>query len=313
MQVGEYLLSVDTVSKFHNSLFISGWFHHEVHYLTGVALIDSNLRSVVSQTGIRYEAIERDLGPNKGFFVQALRSTDRLGLLDELEVIFFTSNGESIKISVGDLVTDRAWHNRSHALSDEFVNRVRTSPGAKLLDVGGRSRSRVDRSQQFPGVETVVLDIVPGDNVDIVGDAHELSRLFPEGHFDFVYSVSVFEHLAMPWKVVCEMNRIMKTGALGLVHSHQTIGMHDVPWDFYRFSDTAWSSLFNGQTGFELLGSVTDDPQYVIPFLYKAEKENAEQSAGFESSTVMFRKTGPCRVSWDVSLSEIVDTVYPQA
>jgi ubiquinone/menaquinone biosynthesis C-methylase UbiE len=170
----------------------------------------------------------------------------------------------------------------------------------------------VDRKNQFPGLNVVVLDILPGENVDVVGDAHKMSDFFPEGHFDFVYSVSVFEHLAMPWKVVCEMNRVMKPGGLGLVHSHQTIGMHDMPWDFYRFSDVAWSGLFNGHTGFEVLGSVMDDLQFVIPFLYKTEKEKAEQSAGFESSTVMFKKVGPCRVSWDVPLSGVVETAYPE-
>jgi hypothetical protein len=88
--------------------------------------------------------------------------------------------------------------------------------------------------------------------------------------------------------------------------------MHDMPWDFYRFSDVAWSGLFNGHTGFEVLGSVMDDLQFVIPFLYKTEKEKAEQSAGFESSTVMFKKVGPCRVSWDVPLSGVVETAYPE-
>jgi len=29
--------------------------------------------------------------------------------------------------------------------------------------------------------------------------------------------------------------------------------MHETPWDFWRFSDTSWNSLFNCYTGFRVL------------------------------------------------------------
>ena len=308
----EYRLAVDSVSKFYNSFYVSGWFHHEALTLTGVSLVEEDLRGVISRVGIPHGGVESDLGPNKGFFLQVLRSTDRLPDIDELELVFTMSDGAAICRSLGLLIKERNRNNRSASISSDFYERVNASAGTRLLDVGGRDRSRIDRSKQFPGVETIVLDIIAVDNVDVVGDAHEMSHLFPENHFDFVYSVSVFEHLAMPWKVACEMNRVMKIGAVGLVHSHQMIGMHDAPWDFFRFSDTAWNGLFNKHTGFELLASAMDDPQYAIPFLYRNGKEDAERSAGFESSTVMFRKIGPPGVSWDVSLSDVIETSYPE-
>jgi SAM-dependent methyltransferase len=51
-----------------------------------------------------------------------------------------------------------------------------------------------------------------GEGVDPVGDVHKLSQSFPLGHFDFVFSVSVFEHLLFPWKAVLEINKVLKTG-----------------------------------------------------------------------------------------------------
>ena len=58
------------------------------------------------------------------------------------------------------------------------------------------------------------IDIVAGENVDVVGDAHQLSEYFDEDCFDAVFSISTFEHLAMPWKAAIEINRVMKTGGV---------------------------------------------------------------------------------------------------
>ena len=311
MIVGDYEFSVDCVSKFYNTLVIKGWFHHSSSELTAVEITDPDLRCLEYQIGLPHGGVDHIFGPGKGFFLQTLRSTDRLSDLGNLEIVFVTSQNVRISTSLGEVIEDRQRQNRSSALSERFIKHVRSNPGSRLLDVGGRSRSKLDRSRQFPNIETLVLDILPGDNVDLVGDAHELSRLFPAGHFDFVYSVSVFEHLLMPWKVACELNAVMRDGAIGLVHTHQTIGMHDLPWDFYRFSDTSWGGLFNLHTGFQLIDAVVDEPQFVIPFLYKTEKEFAERSCGFESSTVMFQKIGPCNTSWDVALTDVIDTIYP--
>jgi hypothetical protein len=41
------------------------------------------------------------------------------------------------------------------------------------------------------------VDVTPGANVDIVGDAHHLSRAVHET-FDHAFSIAVFEHLLTP-------------------------------------------------------------------------------------------------------------------
>lgn len=49
----------------------------------------------------------------------------------------------------------------------------------KLLDIGGRNRSKIDRSKEFPSFDVTVLDILDGDNVDVVADAHgKIYRLY---------------------------------------------------------------------------------------------------------------------------------------
>ena len=182
----------------------------------------------------------------------------------------------------------------------------------RMLDIGGRARSQVQRSELFPDCDVTVMDIVADPGVDVVGDAHELSRLLPAESFDFAMSISVFEHLLMPWKVAVEMNRVMRTGGIALIHTHQTIGMHDMPWDFLRFSDAAWAGIFNRYTGFEVVKTDMSRFLHVVPSVLLDPAVDFENAGGFECSTVMVRKTGPALVEWPVPLGEVVKTSYPQ-
>jgi hypothetical protein len=128
-----------------------------------------------------------------------------------------------------------------------------TAAPPRLLDLGGRARSGVRDHDMTEGCDVTVFDLLAAPEVDVVGDAHAMSKHLPAGAFDFVHCVSLFEHLLMPWKVAVEMNRVMTTGGVALIHTHQSTGMHDLPWDFHRFSDTAWHGLSNAYTGFEVI------------------------------------------------------------
>jgi predicted SAM-dependent methyltransferase len=57
----------------------------------------------------------------------------------------------------------------------------------RRLHIGGKTRS--------PGWE--VLNVVPGDHVDHVGDAEDLSR-FADKTFDAIYASHVLEHISPP-------------------------------------------------------------------------------------------------------------------
>jgi hypothetical protein len=138
-----------------------------------------------------------------------------------------------------------------------------------------------------------------------------MSRSLPAEHFDFVTSFSVFEHLLMPWKVAVEMNRVMRPGALALIHTHQTIGMHDMPWDFYRFSDATWAGLFNARTGFEVVATDMSRYLHIIPAVVLDPAIDHENAGGFEVSQALVRKIGPCTLDWPVATTEVIATSYP--
>lgn len=113
-----------------------------------------------------------------------------------------------------------------------FKEKIGEIENPRILELGSRvvtrEALRYMLELNFPH-EYTGLDIHEGPNVDVVCDAHELSSVFPNNHFDVVMSKAVFEHLAMPWKVVLEINKILKLNGLLLINSLQTYPLHEKP------------------------------------------------------------------------------------
>jgi hypothetical protein len=246
----------------------------------------------------------------RGFCAEIFCSRDDLD--QDIEIEFVCNSGWSHKSSFLALAGMGKSRDATAAMNLRFRQRVEKLESPTILDVGGRNRSQIDRREFFPGMDYIVFDILPGENVDIVGDAHELSQYVAGATIDAVVSTAVFEHLAMPWKVALELNKVLKDGGIGFIHTHQTIGLHEFPWDFWRFSDTAWDALFNESTGFRIVDRCIDGPQFIVPHFYADENRGFERAAGFESSAVFVEKIGQARLEWPVSVKDITGTMYPR-
>lgn len=323
MFIDGYQFKLDSATKFFNSLYVHGWFFHPHEQLKEVELIiphpgfwkkpkkiaTSRLLASTFTVKLDHKGVERDLGPNRGFTLQAL--FDSPVPWRDVRIKFITDSGKKLTVPLKDLNAERIAEFSTKNLYEQFRKLVYANPKPAILDIGGRARSRVDGSQQFPEIQYDVLDIIGGDNVDIVGDAHELSKYCTPESYDGIMSVSVFEHLLMPWKVGLEMNKVLKVGGVALIHTHQTIGMHDLPWDFFRFSSDCWPTIFNKRTGFEIIATAMDSEHYLLPFIIREGKDDAEKSAGFEGSSVLIRKVSATSLDWPVSTSELISTTYP--
>jgi len=227
------------------------------------------------------------------------------------------AGGTVLELPVADLLA-QGFLRESQSLQPAFKAGIgqqaaQRTERPRLLDLGGRARSGNEYGSDYPECAITTFDIVEAAGVDIVGDAHELSRHFPPDSFDFILCVSVFEHLLMPWKVVLEMNRIMKPGGLAFIHTHQTIGIHDAPWDFLRFSQYCWPGFFNAATGFEIIDTTAAHFQHIVPRAWTERYQSAERSGGFETSSVLVRKTAPARLDWPVDAAALLASAYPQA
>jgi SAM-dependent methyltransferase len=190
-----------------------------------------------------------------------------------------------------------------------------TGKGIKtVLEIGSRARSSVNNKETYlpSDIEFTGVDIVPGECVDVVCDAHQLSQYVAHNKYELVYSLNVFEHLLMPWKVVLEINKVMKTGGVVMIFTHHTFPLHDLPWDYYRFSDQAWYAMFNKATGFEIIKTELIDPVSIVPNCIYEGSKSVKHGEAYIHSAVIARKICTTKLNWPVDSQEIINTEYPQ-
>lgn len=202
-----------------------------------------------------------------------------------------------------------------HAIFTEFVSLSREAPCPSILEIGSRNVTGVTYRDQFPGAEEYVgFDLLAGDGVDVVGDAHRLSESLPSEHFDLVFSISVFEHLLFPWKAVLEINKVLKTGGYVFVATHVVWPAHELPWDFWRFPSSGFHALFNKYTGFEIVSLAEGLPCNTYSLVDDAPTRGNCFGTTNQGVSVIARKTGNYRsdlLKWDIDVSDVVDTMYP--
>jgi SAM-dependent methyltransferase len=72
-------------------------------------------------------------------------------------------------------------------------------------------------------------------NIDITGDIQNMVGI-PDCSYDTVCCFHVFEHIPMPGKAVSEIYRILKSGGTFIVSVPLFAGLHEEPYDFYRYT-----------------------------------------------------------------------------
>jgi len=307
MHQNGYSIMLDVSSKFFFYIFIRGWYQHAGDKLEAVQLKADGVRLPRADVKPGYPGLPADEGFQE-WNVQCLMDEEIFPSASE--ITFVTRSGREVVLKLADLVVEREMLNSSAKLDTRFFEEIAREPFKRVLDLGGRDRSKRGLSYFLDRHEVTVFDIHPAPGVDVVGDAHELSSHFPDGHFDAVHCRSVLEHIAMPWKLVIEVARVLRPGGVGIFHTHQTVGMHDLPWDFWRFSDSAWDALFNAATGFRVVDRALAYECFIIPMRWRPGVEY-EKAGGFEASSVMVEKVGEPTVSWPVRMKDILTSSYP--
>jgi len=182
-----------------------------------------------------------------------------------------------IEARTGDQVVSKNWTVRPEAnvhapatsepgLLERFRSRV-NDEHLTLLEIGSRVvvPGSVSKRSLFPGAASYTgFDFYPDQNTDVVGDAHRLSSFFTE-RFDAVLSLAVLEHLAMPWVVAMEINKVLRIGGLTFHQTHFAFPLHEQPADYWRFSEQGLRALFSPALGFEVLGCESTGPVRLHP------------------------------------------------
>ena len=301
-------LTISEVSSLHGMVHVEGWARHPADFIaevrpsgTGLTRLDEEVQ--VPDGGI--VSAEHALRFRCRFVVP--RSSDRLAA----SLHFRSRHRQRFSIDLRELVDEARRDSPVDELREEFIQGLAGSMSARVLDIGGRDRSDGGYRAGLGQHETVVLDLYPGPEVDVVGDAHRLSDHFPADHFDAIASTATFEHLFMPWKVVLEMSKVLRPGGLVFVLTHQSIGMHDEPNDFWRYTRDCWPALFNEATGFEVVRSAMAQPMLLLPRLDAGDAVAYEDAVGYYASAVLARRTGEPRVDWPVDPPGALRRSYP--
>ena len=134
------------------------------------------------------------------------------------------------------------------------------------------------------------MDASSGVNVDLVGDAHQLSKLLDLESIDIVYSDDVIEHLIDPFAFVVQANKVLKLNGLFIAKVPTTWPLHAEPCDFWRISSHAWKGLMNSRTGYEILASREIGASAVVPSILSANISAITQYAPAPLFTIVVAK-----------------------
>lgn len=303
--------SIERFSHFRGRLFVEGWAFHRAKRIVKVQVRLPG-GELIGTSG--YGQPSPDVESDHGEAARSCRFSVEVPVEDpnlakDAALVFGLSKRQTVTIE--DLKVELGL-DPFHALFARFVDTVRESRSPTIVEIGSRARSGNVNTEWVPeGARYVGFDVAIGPNVDVVGDAHELSSYFPPDSVDFVFSISTFEHLAMPWKVSLEMNKVMKRGSLAYVGSHQTWPLHEEPWDFWRFSSHTWPAIFNDATGFEVLEAAMGERASVVADVLHGPTAGLDAQPAFLGSSVIVRKSGSSALSWDVSSSRVTEDRYP--
>jgi SAM-dependent methyltransferase len=122
-----------------------------------------------------------------------------------------------------------------------------------LIDFGCGSKPyrNLITVNQYVGVDIRVSGHNHADSdIDVYYDGRTLP--FDDAHFDSFLSSEVFEHLPNPHRMARELYRVLKPNGMGLVTVPFVWPMHEVPYDFNRFTFFGIQELFK-DAGFEIV------------------------------------------------------------
>lgn len=307
------LWKIDECAAYYDRLRLRGWCHHPDHAIQRVELFypHVSLALPVASFGQPSPDVAAGLGSaaaHARFDEWLAVPADVLG--HAFVMRFLLADGST---HLGEDALTNAAHGDPYFQSwENFIAMLGTFERGTVLEVGSRARSAITRQHRIPPqLSYLGMDILPGPNVDIVGDAHELSQLLGDRKFVAIFSTSVFEHLLMPWKVALEMNRILEPGGIIYTSTHQTWPVHEEPWDFWRFSRHTWQSLFNPATGFEILEAVVGDPAHIHACRTTTVTRDLPHNPAFLGSASLVRKVSDTALTWPVPISVATGTMYP--
>lgn len=103
-------------------------------------------------------------------------------------------------------------------------------------DVNGNLRDILSHT------EHIGVDMQDGPGVDVVANGNDLP--FADNEFDVAVCVETLEHDRYFWRTISELNRVTKSGGVVILTAPSiNFGIHEWPYDFWRFTEDGLKSL----------------------------------------------------------------------
>lgn len=118
-------------------------------------------------------------------------------------------------------------------------------PFSKALDVGSRSvsgdiREVLTKINSYKG-----LDMIDGDNVNIVMNAHDIKEKMEADSYDLIFCFDTFEHDSAFWITLENIKYILKPGGYLLLGAPgRNCPFHEHPSDYWRFMKPSFVDVF---------------------------------------------------------------------
>lgn len=316
---GELLWSIDDSWSNDYHLGLRGWIVHSKKKLEEVSIVVGDVQVVIDTWHDRPDVVASlpfDANEKCGFLIQIPRKSES-HIRFEANHHNGTSSAETTL--VGDYPKSSVDYLDVSGLFWEFVQHVNEKK-LKVLEIGSRIVGDFSTSKRAlfdDGVSYTGFDYYPDGNTDVVGDAHKLSEYLEENSFDAVFSLSVFEHLAMPWVVALEINKILKKDGITFHATHFSWPLHEQPWDFWRFSDEGLKVLFSEPAGFKVEKCGFFNPLRMHLDSAIAGQESLPLETGFGGVAILASKVDGYNsksLNWNTSIEDVLsdESHYPE-
>lgn len=123
---------------------------------------------------------------------------------------------------------------------ERMLGLVRKKSGSlKILDLGCGFKPY---QPLFPRYQYIGVDMSLNSYADVIADNHNLP--FKDNIFDVIIITEVLEHCDDEYRVIDELRRVAKKGALVYLTLPFIFPLHGVPYDFNRFTKYKLKQLF---------------------------------------------------------------------
>jgi SAM-dependent methyltransferase len=142
-----------------------------------------------------------------------------------------------------------------NSLSKYIIKYAKLIKGGKLIDIGCGEKPY---EKYFDVEQYIGLEIRCGGHEEAKKTANIFfdGKILPfdNGSINWILCTEVLEHISEPGEFLKEFNRVLTPAGGVILSTPQTWGLHEEPYDFYRYTKYGLKYLFE-KNGFEVVHS----------------------------------------------------------